>query len=35
MSNTEIYIDVEGTLVKSTSDEFMVGVTDKPEEVRA
>jgi uncharacterized CHY-type Zn-finger protein len=32
---TEICINIERTLFESTSDEFTVRVTDKPEEVKA
>jgi integrase len=35
LRNTEIYINIERTLFESSSDEFTVKATDKPEEVKS
>ena len=35
VKNTEIYINIEITLFETSSDEFNVRVTNKPEEVKS
>jgi hypothetical protein len=35
VKNTEIYINIENTLFETSSDEFNVRVTNKPEEVKS
>jgi len=35
LKSTEIYITIERTIFEPTSDEFIVRVTDKPDEVKS